>query len=119
MNYLIQFSVILAVSFAGEMLSMLLPLPVPASVWGLVIMLSLLFLKVINPHKINKASSFLLETMPVMFIPTAAEVIVSWNDIKAVLLPAIIIIFLSTFIVMIVSGAVTEAIINSGGKKND
>ena len=37
-----QFLVIMAVSFVGEILHAVLPLPIPASIYGLVLMLALL-----------------------------------------------------------------------------
>ena len=39
MKYLKQFAIILAVCLVGEVLKGLLPLPIPASVYGLVLML--------------------------------------------------------------------------------
>ena len=39
MKYFRQFFIILAISFVGEILHMVLPLPVPASIYGLVLML--------------------------------------------------------------------------------
>ena len=39
MKYVQQFSIILLISVIGEILKTFLPLPVPASVYGLVIML--------------------------------------------------------------------------------
>ena len=39
MKYVKQFAIILLVSLAGELMSFLLPLPVPASIYGLVLML--------------------------------------------------------------------------------
>ena len=40
MRYLKQFTIILFVSFLGETLHYLIPLPVPASIYGLLLMLA-------------------------------------------------------------------------------
>ena len=48
MKYLRQFCIILLVSALGEGLHILLPLPVPASVYGLVLMLGALALSLIH-----------------------------------------------------------------------
>lgn len=39
MKYLKQFLIILLISFAGELLKYVLPLPIPASIYGMVILL--------------------------------------------------------------------------------
>ena len=46
MKYVKQFGIILLISFAGEALNYLLPLPVPASIYGLVLMFLCLQLRV-------------------------------------------------------------------------
>ena len=40
MKYIKQFSIIITVSFLGEVLHALLPLPIPASIYGLLLMLA-------------------------------------------------------------------------------
>ena len=69
MKYLKQFMVILAFSFLGEVLHQVLPLPIPASVYGLVFMLAALMTGVLKLHQVKETSAFLIEIMPVMFIP--------------------------------------------------
>ena len=39
MKFIKQFSIILLITFLGELLHILIPLPIPASVYGLVLML--------------------------------------------------------------------------------
>ncbi len=39
MKYIRQFTIILFISLAGEIIHLLVPLPVPASIYGLLIML--------------------------------------------------------------------------------
>ena len=46
MKFLKQFTIILIVSFIGEILNHLIPLPVPASIYGLVIMFACLKFKI-------------------------------------------------------------------------
>ena len=71
MKYLKQFFIILAVSFAGEVLKYIIPLPIPASIYGLVIMLFLLGTKILSLECVRETGLFLVEIMPVMFIPAA------------------------------------------------
>ena len=69
MKYVRQFWIILLISAMGEGLHVLIPLPVPASVYGLVIMLSALGTHIIKLEQVKEAAEFLIEIMPVMFIP--------------------------------------------------
>lgn len=116
MKYLRQLTIILGISFVGEALNMLLPLPVPASIYGLLIMLILLLSGILKVSHVKETSAFLLEAMPVMFVPGAAGVIKYWSIIRPILIPCIIMIVLVTAIVMAVTGIVTQKIINLGKK---
>ena len=111
MRFIRQFLIIIFVSFLGEVLKSVLPLPIPASIYGLVIMLALLVSKVIKLEQVEGASMFLIDIMPLMFIPASAGLIDVWPNLKPVLLPILIITLVSTILVMVVSGKVTEFII--------
>ena len=93
------------------MLKAILPLPIPASIYGLVIMLALLVSKVVKLEHVEGASMFLIDIMPLMFIPASAGLIDIWPNLKPVLLPIVIITLVSTILVMVVSGKVTEFVI--------
>lgn len=72
MKHLRQFLIILLFSFLGEGLKALLPLPVPASIYGLVLLFAALELGIIKLSAVEDAGKFLIEIMPVMFIPAGA-----------------------------------------------
>nr|WP_330405086.1 CidA/LrgA family protein [Lachnoanaerobaculum umeaense] len=93
------------------MLKAILPLPIPASIYGLVIMLALLVSNVVKLEHVEGASMFLIDIMPLMFIPASAGLIDIWPNLKPVLLPIVIITLVSTILVMVVSGKVTEFVI--------
>ena len=69
MKHLRQFLIILLFSFLGEGLKALLPLPVPASIYGLVLLFAALELGIIKLSAVEDAGKFLIEIMPVMFVP--------------------------------------------------
>ncbi|MBE6012682.1 MAG: CidA/LrgA family protein [Lachnospiraceae bacterium] len=119
MKYMMQFLIIMSVTFAGELLKYFIPLPIPASIYGLVIMLILLCTKIVKIDRVKEAGGFLVEIMPLMFIPSAAGLLVSWHLIKDNLIPIIFATIISTFIVMVVTGKVTDFIITLGGKKDE
>ena len=111
MKYLIQFLIIIAFSFAGELLHYCLPLPIPASIYGIILLFAALELKWIKVKDIRETSSFLIAVMPVMFIPAAVGLIDSWQAIGNSWLQYIIVTVVSTFIVMGVSGWITQMVI--------
>ena len=71
MKYIKQFSIIITVSFLGEVLHALLPLPIPASIYGLLLMLAGLCCHIIPMDGVKETGKFLVEVMPLMFIPAA------------------------------------------------
>ena len=117
MRFIKQFLIILFVSFLGEVLKAVLPLPIPASIYGLVIMLALLVLQVVKLEQVEGASMFLIDIMPLMFIPASAGLIDIWPTLKPVLIPLLIMTLISTVLVMVVSGKVTEFVIKLDNKK--
>ena len=118
MKYLRQFAIILFISLLGELLRVLIPLPIPASVYGLVLMLLALTTGVIKLHQVKEASAFLIEIMPVMFIPAGVGLLESWPALKPVWIPVVLITMLTTVIVMVVTGRVAQRIIGKENKED-
>lgn len=119
MHYLRQFMIICAISLAGEALSFLIPLPIPASIYGIVLLFALLVSGRLKVESIKDVSSFLLAIMPVMFIPAAAGLMDSFFLLRDSLAAYVTIMLVSTIIVMAVSGRVTQHIIRSEKKKEE
>ena len=117
MKLLKQFLIILFVSFLGEILNYLIPLPIPASIYGILIMFLALELHIIPLSSVKDVGRFLIEIMPVMFIPAAVGLLNAWNILKPNWIIYTVIMFATTFIVMILSGKVTQAVIRKGKKK--
>ncbi len=119
MKYMKQLLIILFISFIGEVLKYLLPLPVPASIYGLVLLLASLLTGVLKLEKIKDVSAFLIEIMPLMFIPAAVGLMDSWSTLGGILVQVIATVVVSTILVMGVSGAVTQRIIRKEGRKKE
>lgn len=112
--------IILLVSFAGELLKYVIPLPVPASIYGLVILFILLETGVLKLSAVKDTSVFLIEIMPLMFIPAGVGLMESWGDLNSMLVEVIVIILISTVLVMGISGKVTELVLKRcAGRKGD
>lgn len=111
MRYLKQFTIILTISLLGEVLHYIIPLPVPASIYGLLLMLAALMTGVVKRDSVREAGVFLVEIMPVMFIPAAVGLLEAWGVLRPVWLPVAVITVVSTVLVMGVSGLVTQFVI--------
>ncbi len=119
MKFLRQFMIILLLSFLGEVLKMFIPLPIPASVYGLVLMLLCLVTGILKTSQVKDAAFFLIEIMPVMFIPAAAGLIDSWKVLQPLLLPILVITVVITVFVMVITGKVAQMIAQKRGIKNE
>ena len=119
MKFLRQFMIILLLSFLGEVLKMFIPLPIPASVYGLVLMLVCLMTGVLKTSQVKDAAFFLIEIMPVMFIPAAAGLIDSWKVLQPLLMQILVITVVITVFVMVITGKVAQMIAQKRGIKNE
>ena len=117
MKYLKEFGIILLITCIGELFRFIIPLPIPGSIYGLVLMLVLLITKVIKLEDVKSAAQFLIAIMPVMFIPAAAGLINSWSELQPILFPALVTTVVSTFVVMAVTGITAQKIIRSSSKE--
>ena len=117
MKYLRQLLIILIFSFIGEVLHSLIPIQVPASIYGLVLLFIALLTGIIQLPQVKEAAKYLIEIMPLMFIPAGVGLLESWGDLKSILLPVLILLVASTIVVMGVSGKVTQGIIQRSKRK--
>ena len=118
MKYLKQFLIILTISLIGEILKSLIPLPIPASIYGMVILFVCLLTGVIKLEDVRDVGTFLIQIMPVMFIPAGVELMASWNVLSPVLVPASVITIVALITVMVVTGRVSQKIIRIDRKRS-
>ena len=111
MRYVIQLFIIICFSFLGEILHKVLPFPIPASIYGIVLLFLALELKILKVVQIREVSTTLIISMPVMFVPPAVGLISSWGNIKDNWAEYLLITFASTFVVMAIAGWTTQWII--------
>lgn len=115
MKYLKQFMIILSISLMGEILHAILPLPIPASIYGIILLFVLLVSGRLSLDQVKETGKFLVEIMPVMFIPAAVGLMESWDVIRPSWLTYILVTVISTILVMGISGVVTQQIIRRKG----
>ena len=117
MKYVKQFFIILLISFVGELFKYLIPLPIPASIYGMVILFIGLMTGLIRLDDVKDVGKFLIEIMPLMFIPAGVGLMESWGDLNSMLVEVVVIILVSTVLVMGVSGKVTELVLKRSANK--
>ena len=111
MKHVYRLTIILGISFLGELLNRWIPLPVPAGIYGLILMLIGLCTGVVPLELVRGTGRFLIEIMPVMFIPAGVGLMASWSVLQPMVVPVAVIMVVSTFVVMAASGWATQAVI--------
>lgn len=117
MKFMKQLAVIMTISFLGELMEFLIPLPIAASVYGLVLMLIGLVTKIIPLEKVEGAADFLIEIMPILFVPPTVSLIANVEALKQMLVPLFVISMVTTVLIMAVTGRVTQGIMRHDRKR--
>lgn len=119
MKVLKQVLILTIVSLIGELLKYILPLPFPASIYGLIVLFLALQCRVIKLEDIKSLSDFLISIMPLMFIPPAVNLMVTWGLLKALWLPVVIVGIGTTILIMGVTGLTAQHVVRKGDKKDE
>ena len=115
MKFITQFGIILAISFIGEILNRTIPLPIPASIYGMTILFTALCTGVIKLSAVKETGKLLITMMPLMFIPPAVGLIESWDVMQEFIIAIIVISVISTVLVMAATGHITQFIMKQKG----
>ena len=118
MRYLLQAVIIAAVTFAAEIIKYFVPLPVPASIYGLLLLFALLKSGILKLEQIEDVGNLLLELMPLLLVPASVSVLTALDTIQRMLLPVLVMGFLGTIAVMAVTGLLSQWIIRRKGEKS-
>ena len=110
MRYLKQLLIILSISFAGEVFSQYIPLGIPASIYGMVIMFTLLCAGALKLENVKEVGDFLVGIIGIMFVPATVGIIDCWDVFSKSIWLYLIVIVVTTIVVMVVSGLVTQTI---------
>lgn len=117
MKYLHQAMIIAAVTFAAEIIKYILPLPVPASIYGLILLFVLLKTGTVKLSQIEDAGNLLLELMPLLLVPASVSFLTVLDPIQSMLLPVLIMGFVGTVAVMLAAGRVSQWMIRRSKKE--
>ena len=119
MKHLSEIALIASVSFAGELLNRLLPLPVPVSIYGRVLMLVLLISGIFKAEQVKTVGDWLISIMPVMFVGPVVGLIGSYSSYKDIMVPVLAIVLLTTVVTMVVAGLTAQGIIRLQSRKEE
>ena len=118
MKFVLQFAIIITVSFAGEILNRVIPLPVPASIYGLVLMFCCLKFKIFPLESVKDASGFFNGIMPVLFVPSSVGFINALPLMKKYGIQFFLIAVITTIAVMVITGRTSQFIIRHSKTKS-
>ena len=120
MKYIHQACLIFTFSFLGEVLNRLIPMPIPASIYGMVLLFLALQFKIITVDAVSDMGGFLTSILSVLFVPPIVALVDYWDLLQANLLPMVAVLLVSSLVTFAVSGRLTQAIIRrKEGKHHD
>ena len=119
MKYLSQFLIIMGFTLLGEALQRLIPLPIPASVYGLALLFVALCLKIVKLEQIREVGGFMTSILPVLFVSPAVGIIDCWTLISPNLLTLALLIVASTAVTFGVAGKITQWFTRKDGAQHD
>ena len=107
----------MAFTFLGELLNYFLPFPIPASVYGLVLLFAALRLKIVKAEKVEALGNSMISLLPLLFVPPMVNLLDCWDVVRKNLLPIVLVILVSTVLVFVISGKLTQIIMDRKGDK--
>lgn len=117
MKYFPQFLIIMGFTLLGEALQRIIPLPIPSSVYGLVLLFLALCLKLIKVEQVKDVGGFLTSIMAVLFVAPAVGIAEDWHMVADRLLPILLLVVGTTILSFGISGRVVQALMGKGGDK--
>ena len=109
MRYLYQFARIMAFCFLGEILHEVLPLPIPASIYGLILLLAALKTGLVKLEQVKEVGNFLTGIFPLLFVPAAVGVMELWGELGEMMIPILLAIVPVTILVLASAGRTTQS----------
>ena len=119
MKYIPQFLIILGFTLAGEALQRLIPIAIPASVYGLALLFLALCLKIVKVEQVREVGGFLTSLLPLLFVSPAVGIVENWSLIRPQILGICLLLVASTVLTFGISGGLTQLLQRKGGKRHD
>lgn len=117
LKFIRQFSIIVTAALLGEVLRTLIPLPIPAGIYGLLLMFAGLWTGLVPLNSVEGAANFLIEIMPLFFIPAGVGLMTQWRELTILFVPLLLSVTLVTALVMAATGHMAQWMLRRKGKK--
>ena len=104
-------------TLTGEVLQRIVPLPIPASVYGLVLLFLALCFGLVKLEQVKATGAFLTSILPILFVSPAVGIVEDWGLIREDLLPILLMLVASTVLTFGISGRTAQALLKKGGEE--
>lgn len=118
MKYVKQLMIILLFSFLGELINYIVPLSIPASIYGMVLLFIALCTKIIKLEQVEETGEYLLSIMLIFFVPAAVGIMDTFFEYQNSMLKIILIVIISTIVVLSITGLVSQLVIKITNKNS-
>ena len=119
MKYFSQLLIILGFTLAGEALQRLVPLGIPAAVYGLALLFLSLCFGFVKLEQVKEVGSFMTSILSILFVGPTVGIVELWGLIQPHLLPIFLLLVSTTVLTFGISGVITQALSRKGGEGND
>ena len=116
MKYVSQFLIIMTISFLGEILNRLIPVAIPASVYGIVLLFAALCSGIVKVEQVKEVGGFLSSILPILFVPPVVGILENWAQIKGAVAAIFLLSLITTGTTFLISGRVAQHIRKKEGK---
>ena len=117
MGIMAQIGIVLAVCLVGEGIAALLPIPFPASVISMLLLMALLLTGVVKERRIQTVSRFLVTNMGLFFIPSLVGTMEYVEVLRAQALPFLAVTFLTTPVVYLAAAWTVQLLMRRSRKE--
>ena len=116
MKYLNQFLIILGFTLLGEVLQRVVPLTIPASVYGIALLFASLCAGLLKLEQVKEAGGFLTSILPILFVGPTVGIAEYMELLSGRLLPIALVILSTTVLTFGISGRISQACAKKGGE---
>ena len=117
MKYIKQFLILLGFTLLGELLNRLIPLPVPAAIYGIVLLFIALCTGTVKLEQVSDTAHFFISFMPLFLVTPTVNLLRYWNLIAPDLGSICIILAVTTVVTFSAAGVLTQ-LLRKGGDGN-
>jgi len=116
MKILVQIGIVFLLVACADVLSRLLPIAIPVSVVGILLLMSCLMLKIIKTSQIEDIANFFMQNMGFFFIAAGVSILGKYELIKNILFQYSIVTLISTLLTFATTGIAVKLVLHLQNK---